>query len=1116
MNNTLLYKKCITNFTSQFAYINNKYLHVNKYKKEKCDNILCKNGHELILCEGDKIKKYFRHKNKSDVCGNPMTEWHSRIQSYFPITEIEFKKKCQNQLKDRRADVVINNHNYIIEIQHSYIDDANVLCRYNDYLLHNMNLIWFIDGNTNDIILDELSNGTYLITFEKNWKYKSFMYKYEFILLDINNKIFKIPVKKVCNKMILLKEYKSIDYIIEKLNNNPEKIWDEWDDDNEIKATLTVKQKGAGNGKTYGIWESISNNKDKEVFIIVTKQHSAKFVIFRELNEQAKREEYHIINNMDDIDKEEKSRKYIVNYKHKHSNRECVVIIGTIDSLIFNLCDNKYSNSDFFEGLLKTVKDYGITKVNKSKGSFKYAGKSLNLNKKTELWIDEAQDLKRSYFISIIKLILETKIDIVIVGDKLQSLEYKINFMTCIEDSIPNINVIQERAVNTNRRINVDKMADEINNLIKFNKYNLPNININKPNELIKRNDAIIEIINTPVIYAGDNVGENKKNIENYVDLIIEKVNYEREKYNYLPKDFLFVFPIMKSNLIASELETKLNKYWIDIMQDSEEYKNYAILHKHEEGQIIDTSLSDNASRIVSIRTSKGDGRKVVFVLGCTEMSLKLVSGSDEIDLIYESYLHVALTRAKEKIYFGLVRNNDEIHNRFSREGLVEYMPKINHNIMHHKLIQYINKEKVIELLKSNGIKEIIEPEPDSSKIKPVIDWEYHCIRRAIYLQYAIFNIFDKNKNNNNFKKSQLKVILDKISKLDIQKKSPYKFYNYLNSLDKLKEIEYLPLCKLSHKTIYKSYIGKIKSYIKNIIKKYNNNNLSIKNHNPVEAVLQWYIIELFRNKKYCETSPITIYNIIDNFEKEDNTKLTELLRESELIKDTTTKALIEILNTDEYIKWNIEHIIRIGNEFSEFNIMNRNIPIIGFSNSVVYHLIFQTDYNKLNFWDTMIKIMIERFIIYNTGDKGKDVEKFKGKKIITYLFILKQNDYKTYNWDWDNNDNFSLEFKNMVKNAIVKYFSTFNTQLFNYCLFIKKSDLWKDCQSPYDYIAKRYKNFIGDFFKNLHERSKINKATVKKITDNKNEFCKEITKKIIEVCNNFFKFEKKIDNEEW
>ena len=47
-------------------------------------------------------------------------------------------------------------------------------------------------------------------------------------------------------------------------------------------------------------------------------------------------------------------------------------------------------------------------------------------------------------------------------------------------------------------------------------------------------------------------------------------------------------------NKLKEELETRLNEYWIDRNQETESYEQYAVLHKHEEGQVIDTSLSSN------------------------------------------------------------------------------------------------------------------------------------------------------------------------------------------------------------------------------------------------------------------------------------------------------------------------------------------------------------------------------------------------------------------------------------------------------------------------------------------------------------------------------------------
>ena len=55
-----------------------------------------------------------------------MTEWHSEWQGNFPITEIDFLKINDTQIKDRRADVVLENSNLILEFQHSKIEKLEV------------------------------------------------------------------------------------------------------------------------------------------------------------------------------------------------------------------------------------------------------------------------------------------------------------------------------------------------------------------------------------------------------------------------------------------------------------------------------------------------------------------------------------------------------------------------------------------------------------------------------------------------------------------------------------------------------------------------------------------------------------------------------------------------------------------------------------------------------------------------------------------------------------------------------------------------------------------------------------------------------------------------------
>ena len=81
---------------------------------------------------------------------------------------------------------------------------------------------------------------------------------------------------------------------------------------------------------------------------------------------------------------------------------------------------------DFFKGLLKRISTNGCDKL--QEGFMKYASQYIRLNKRSELWIDEVQDLSIEYLNAMTRIMLETSVDINVVGDELQSLEYEHNF----------------------------------------------------------------------------------------------------------------------------------------------------------------------------------------------------------------------------------------------------------------------------------------------------------------------------------------------------------------------------------------------------------------------------------------------------------------------------------------------------------------------------------------------------------------------------------------------------------------------------------------------------------------------------------------------------------------
>lgn len=64
-----------------------------------------------------------------------------------------------------------------------------------------------------------------------------------------------------------------------------------WEKDEPLQCKLFSRQQGAGNGKTYGIIQMLEKDEYKHYknFIMVTKQHSAKYVIYNEFKDQINR-----------------------------------------------------------------------------------------------------------------------------------------------------------------------------------------------------------------------------------------------------------------------------------------------------------------------------------------------------------------------------------------------------------------------------------------------------------------------------------------------------------------------------------------------------------------------------------------------------------------------------------------------------------------------------------------------------------------------------------------------------------------------------------------------------------------------------------------------------------
>jgi hypothetical protein len=1143
-------QKCNKNFETCFVYINKKCIPINDYiskKKDKKDKLKCNKGHDLILVHGPKRRPHFRHKNSGDVGGHPMSEWHTKWQSKFPVTEICYPKK-EGQIKDRRADIVIEDHNTIIEIQHSIIDEANVICRNNDYKLHNKELIWIIDGNTEDVKYQELSDGQHLIILNKDWKYKSFSHTYDFILIDILGKIFKIPVKKVTTKMIKLKEYKLIDNVVAKLLTNPKKVWDLWCDDNSCECNLTLWQKGAGNGKTYGLWKAVIENPDKDTFILLSTKHSEKDVILKELKDQQKRKEYHIEENIyedillkdrydsykslqsDDFDKIT-PRQYVLKYTHKINDRQITIIIATVASFYFNITIMNKNCSNPFSTLVPNFLNEGATKVNSNNGLFKFAGKNRYLNKKTQIWFDEAQDNEKIHIQSITKLMLSYKVDVGVIGDRLQSLDFEDNIFTNLFNiNIPNINIIRPKMENENMRIKVKGLASEINKIVHFKSYGVPEIYVNEKE---------LEEVSEPfeLLRYHEKIRANEKDhdkVKKWCKKIIKKFEKEIKENNYLPEDFIVISPILTARTELIELASKLQNMWIALFDDDNYLNNisdnywkennhnklkkvveYVQLHKSETTRgPINLAESEKKTRIVSTITSKGDGRNVCFVFNITEKILKLVSGN-KIGLRYESHLHVPITRAKRKVYFQLTENGDNIHERFALRKDVYFTPSIKKNFNIIKIIDYISDDKINKILTTNGIE--YEKEEQKFDTKPKIDFTDHCSRHAVWKTLLHFNL------NRRIKKGHSYMVYNQIiKKIPIGfPETPQRYWGYLNFLSKpelmLENLSNIPIINYNSK-YYNGFVQNIRERmtgLKDKLKMENYQDIKSLELTLVDYLLLSYMININRYKKYSPLNINNLYSIINKIENKDmDTK--HFYKKIIPIEKTCNKMIDTIETKYGKLDWNIELAVSFKGNNEDFKIRKTESVIIGNNKKYVVDVIMKTTFEEISYLNDMKEILLNRFIIYNPREKkekSKNIKRFSNKKLITYVLVLETNEYKELNWEWDKGN----DIKNIVKEGVESYFSSFHKELFYFgnkiCINWTKIKENNESMSPFYYIIdelsktsfNQIPKYITRFFENLQNQYKINVEEIKNVVYNEDIFMKRIEKYLKKSLDNFF-----------
>lgn len=601
-------------------------------------------------------------------------------------------------------------------------------------------------------------------------------------------------------------------------------------------GTIYINQRGAGCGKTYEIVRLLFDPRFqyKNTFIYLTKQHSAKDVIYNELK---------TIKELDNvsftISKDSKGRQYTLKITNLKTNKTVLIIIGTIDSFTFSLVNKDTIATTQLDHFGSINENITLGNVNGDGSTIKKYAKETDIiiRENSIVIIDEAQDLdnNRMYINAIETLVNKNKIDAIFIGDQLQSIWGENNIFTYIKkDGSNNLRAkfVESVGINCVRRFHNHHFKDFVNRIIPFTEYGLSPIQDICDGKCEYNHEDIIpyKVFEHPAIYEEDNIAFD------IIELIIKEVHELVKKHNYLPHHFMFIFAILTGNNLARSLHERLQLFWKDIFKDSDyqtnvlskdpywqdkyiscKYHDFVIMHKSDEGSAINLQTSTHSSKILSIHASKGSGCEVVFVLDLSERALRKFSKS--INLQYHSLLHVALTRQKKYLFVGLSCANDDLWTRFNAVGT----PTVSSYSNISGISKIISCKTICDLLDDNDFikikKAIIDPQMlinrclpkdnnptcevkecfDSSRFdefsfkvsnkkeeKTIVDWFHHTIRYLIMVYKFILYL---SQSNNSDKVSRFVKkfygIQNRIKK--IQFKS-YPWKDYRNTIKQIKD----------------------------------------------------------------------------------------------------------------------------------------------------------------------------------------------------------------------------------------------------------------------------------------------------------------------------------------
>jgi hypothetical protein len=367
----------------------NKYtnIYVHPSVANKQDEYICMDcGKDVFIRQGNTRIHHFAHYKEEPIekCNfyNEPNEMqiHKTAQlilKYILETKIPLTIGCKcnkcNKIYDYYEIAQITDNLTIIQLEHRFIYKDSVKIADVAYLENNQICCIFEIYNTHKTHTENRPVDTSWFELDATTVINTFN---DYIYNNTNQFIQNIYLHcirsdNICGECAVIMH----DTIIENIENT----------DTTTKGKIYFNQRGAGCGKTYESIQLIQKDIrfiEKETFIYLSRMHSAKEVIYKELKEQEQKGQLHILeilenehrfhdNNNEttidtecyDIDEEDEEEnenapnQYKITYLNKNTNKEITIIIGTVDSYNYAIVDKcKIQNqNNYFKGIVSTI-----------------------------------------------------------------------------------------------------------------------------------------------------------------------------------------------------------------------------------------------------------------------------------------------------------------------------------------------------------------------------------------------------------------------------------------------------------------------------------------------------------------------------------------------------------------------------------------------------------------------------------------------------------------------------------------------------------------------------------------------------------------------------------------